>query len=193
MALERMQSIDQRVAIDGSDTRMWVDYRAARPGLWIFGAGDDAKPLLRLARELGWFAAVADGRSHLATRERFPSADKVLAFLTIRVARSRIVVPRGRESDRCSCPADSQLRTGFADTRRLAVSVISFPPILAYLDRSAEPAKFWPRPLVCLDCRIRLNAWSNGSRRCTHRPASIWARKHLPPSRSRSLRKFNRR
>ena len=38
------------------------------PGLWIFGAGDDAKPLLRLARELGWFVAVADGRSHLATQ-----------------------------------------------------------------------------------------------------------------------------
>jgi xanthine/CO dehydrogenase XdhC/CoxF family maturation factor len=82
LALERMQSIDQRVAIDGSDTRIWVDYRAARPGLWIFGAGDDAKPLLRLARQLGWFAAVADGRSHLATLERFPSADKVLAFLS---------------------------------------------------------------------------------------------------------------
>ena len=60
--------------------RIWVDYRAARPGLWIFGAGDDAKPLLRLARELGWFAAVADGRSHLATRERFSAADKVLTL-----------------------------------------------------------------------------------------------------------------
>jgi xanthine dehydrogenase accessory factor len=80
LALERMQSIDQRVAIEGSETRIWVDYRAARPGLWIFGAGDDAKPLLRLARQLGWFAAVADGRIHLATRERFPDADNVLAL-----------------------------------------------------------------------------------------------------------------
>lgn len=78
LALERMQSIDQPVAIDGSETRIWVDYRAARPGLWIFGAGDDAKPLLHLARELSWFAAVADGRSHLATHERFPGADNVL-------------------------------------------------------------------------------------------------------------------
>ena len=43
-ALERMQSIDQRVPNRGSATRVWVDYRAARPGLWIFGAGDDAKP-----------------------------------------------------------------------------------------------------------------------------------------------------
>lgn len=80
LAVERMQSIDQRVAIDGSEMRIWVDYRAARPGLWIFGAGDDAKPLLRLARQLGWFAVVADGRSHLATHERFPGADNVLAL-----------------------------------------------------------------------------------------------------------------
>jgi xanthine dehydrogenase accessory factor len=79
-ALERMQSIDQRVTIDGIEVRIWVDYRAARPGLWIFGAGDDAKPLLRLARGLGWFAAIADGRSHLATRDRFPAADMVIPF-----------------------------------------------------------------------------------------------------------------
>lgn len=78
VALQRQQSNDQRVSIAGSDTRIWVDYRPARPGLWIFGAGDDAKPILRLARELGWFVAVADGRSHLATRERFSAADQVI-------------------------------------------------------------------------------------------------------------------
>jgi xanthine/CO dehydrogenase XdhC/CoxF family maturation factor len=81
-ALDRLQCIDQRVSIDGNETRIWVDYRAARPGLWIFGAGDDAKPLLRLACELGWFAAIADGRSHLATHARFPGADTVITLPT---------------------------------------------------------------------------------------------------------------
>jgi len=76
-ALGRVHSIDQRVAVDDSRIRIWADYRAARPGLWIFGGGDDAKPLLHFARELGWFVAVADGRSHLATRERFAAADRV--------------------------------------------------------------------------------------------------------------------
>ncbi len=80
LAIERMQSIDRCVTVDGIETRVWVDYRAARPGLWIFGAGDDAKPLLRLARELGWFVSIADGRSHLATCERFSAADKVMAL-----------------------------------------------------------------------------------------------------------------
>jgi xanthine dehydrogenase accessory factor len=76
-ALEGGTSFEQGIQIDGKATRAWVDYRSARPGLWIFGAGDDAKPLVRLARELGWFVAVADGRSHLATQSRFPAAVEV--------------------------------------------------------------------------------------------------------------------
>jgi xanthine/CO dehydrogenase XdhC/CoxF family maturation factor len=76
-ALCERSSLDRQVLIDGAPTRAWADYRAARPGLWIFGAGDDAKPLLKLARELGWFVAVADGRSHLATQSRFGAADEI--------------------------------------------------------------------------------------------------------------------
>jgi xanthine dehydrogenase accessory factor len=79
-ALERRIAIERRISMEGTPVRIWADYRAARPGLWIFGAGDDAKPLLRLARELGWFVAVADGRSHLATQARFASADVVRAL-----------------------------------------------------------------------------------------------------------------
>lgn len=69
--------IDRQITVDGVATRVWADYRAARPGLWIFGSGDDARPLLKLARELGWFVAVADGRSHLTTRGRFAGADEI--------------------------------------------------------------------------------------------------------------------
>jgi xanthine/CO dehydrogenase XdhC/CoxF family maturation factor len=79
-ALVHRAPADQRVQVNGAATRVWVDYRAARPGLWIFGAGDDARPLARLARELGWFVAVADGRSHLATAGRFATADRVLSL-----------------------------------------------------------------------------------------------------------------
>jgi xanthine dehydrogenase accessory factor len=79
-SLERMQSTDQRVKIGDNTTRVWVDYRAARPGLWVFGAGDDAKPIVQLARQLGWFVAVADGRSHLATHDRFPAAVYVVVL-----------------------------------------------------------------------------------------------------------------
>jgi xanthine/CO dehydrogenase XdhC/CoxF family maturation factor len=54
-----------------------VEWIAARPGLFVFGAGDDAIPLARQARQLGWYVAVADGRSHLATHIRFPEANAV--------------------------------------------------------------------------------------------------------------------
>jgi xanthine/CO dehydrogenase XdhC/CoxF family maturation factor len=64
----------------GLDARVWVDTRAARPGLWVFGAGDDAKPLVKMARSLGWFVAVADGRSHLAAAGRFVEADRVFVL-----------------------------------------------------------------------------------------------------------------
>lgn len=76
-AFAERKSIECRIELEGTATRVWADYRAARPGLWIFGAGDDAKPLLKLARELGWFVAVADGRSHLTTQSRFPAADEI--------------------------------------------------------------------------------------------------------------------
>ncbi|HEY3703728.1 MAG TPA: XdhC family protein [Terracidiphilus sp.] len=77
-AFDERKPRDEHITMNGLNTRVWVDYRPARPGLWIFGAGDDTKPLHKMARELGWFVAVADGRVHLATPERFPAADAVI-------------------------------------------------------------------------------------------------------------------
>jgi len=56
---------------------VYVERLATRPGLYVFGAGDDAIPLIRMARQLGWYVIVADGRSHLVTRDRFPDAHEV--------------------------------------------------------------------------------------------------------------------
>jgi len=77
LAFKRGKSMEGVLALDGVLTLVWCDFRPARTGLWVFGAGDDAQPLVRLAKELGWFVALADGRSHLATRERFPLADDI--------------------------------------------------------------------------------------------------------------------
>ena len=52
---------------------------AAPPAVVIFGAGDDAQPVVRLAKEIGWHVTVADSRAAYATAERFPSADAVRA------------------------------------------------------------------------------------------------------------------
>lgn len=52
---------------------------APPPALWILGASDDSRPLLRMAKELGWFAGVLDHRPAFATAARFPEADAVRA------------------------------------------------------------------------------------------------------------------
>ena len=46
--------------------------------LVIFGAGDDAVPLARLANQVGWHVTVVDSRPGLVTAERFPWADAVV-------------------------------------------------------------------------------------------------------------------
>lgn len=46
--------------------------------LVVFGAGQDAMPMVRLARELGWHVTVVDARPAYATRERFPQTDEVV-------------------------------------------------------------------------------------------------------------------
>ena len=47
--------------------------------LFVFGAGDDAQSLVRMAALLGWSTFVFDGRSQLARRERFLEAEGVFA------------------------------------------------------------------------------------------------------------------
>jgi xanthine/CO dehydrogenase XdhC/CoxF family maturation factor len=54
---------------------LFLEMAAPPPALVIFGAGDDAKPLVRLAKELGWHVTIADPRAAFATAERFPAAD----------------------------------------------------------------------------------------------------------------------
>jgi xanthine dehydrogenase accessory factor len=48
--------------------------------LVILGAGNDVRPLERMAELLGWHIAVADGRAWLAQASRFPEAEQVLTL-----------------------------------------------------------------------------------------------------------------
>jgi len=48
--------------------------------LFILGAGDDAKPLVRMGALVGWSVTVMDGRAQLARAERFPEAERVVAI-----------------------------------------------------------------------------------------------------------------
>ena len=66
--------------LDDEAEREGVFVETVRPAplLAIFGAGDDAQPLVALAKEVGWRVTVADPRPAFATRDRFPSADSLV-------------------------------------------------------------------------------------------------------------------
>jgi xanthine dehydrogenase accessory factor len=46
--------------------------------LIVFGAGHDAMPVVRLAKELGWHVTLVDHRPAYATAERFPDVDRIV-------------------------------------------------------------------------------------------------------------------
>jgi len=65
-------------AASAGDTRIFTQTVRPPTALVVFGAGDDALPLVRLAKELGWHVTVADPRATFATAARFPLADALV-------------------------------------------------------------------------------------------------------------------
>ncbi len=53
---------------------MFFDVLVPPPQLVVLGAGDDARPLVRFAADVGFWVVVVDRRSGFPTRERFPGA-----------------------------------------------------------------------------------------------------------------------
>lgn len=51
--------------------------------LFLFGAGDDAQPMVRMAALLGWRIYVFDGRAQWARSNRFPEAQGVFAGMEL--------------------------------------------------------------------------------------------------------------
>jgi xanthine dehydrogenase accessory factor len=47
--------------------------------LWLLGASDDSRPMVHLAKALGWTVSLLDHRPAFARAERFPEADQVLS------------------------------------------------------------------------------------------------------------------
>ena len=78
-ALRRVaaQATSEYLQLDGVE--FFLEALPPRQRLIVFGAGDDAKPLVKFARLLGWDVTIADGRTHLATEARFPEATSVVA------------------------------------------------------------------------------------------------------------------
>jgi xanthine dehydrogenase accessory factor len=63
----------------GTDAFVFDEWMEAPQRLLIFGAGDDAQPMVRMAALMGWSVIVVDGRAQMARAERFPEAERVVA------------------------------------------------------------------------------------------------------------------
>jgi len=67
---------------------VFIETVPAPPALIICGAGDDAQPLARLAKETGWHVTVVDARAAYATADRFPGADRIVTAPLAEIAAS---------------------------------------------------------------------------------------------------------
>ncbi|HEX7587168.1 MAG TPA: XdhC/CoxI family protein [Anaerolineae bacterium] len=60
------------------NAEIFVEVFAPKPKLIIFGGVHTAIPLTQFAQTLGFRVTIVDGRGRFATRERFPTADKIV-------------------------------------------------------------------------------------------------------------------
>lgn len=77
-ALEGGRAFRESFPVPGGAVELLIEALHPPVALWMFGAGENSKPLSRMAKQLGWFVGVLDHRPALATVERFPEADRVI-------------------------------------------------------------------------------------------------------------------
>jgi xanthine dehydrogenase accessory factor len=81
--------------VPGGKAEVFIEVVQSPMPLVIFGAGHDAIPVARLAKELGWNVTVVDGRPAFASKERFPQADNVILSSPEDVHKNVSIDPRG--------------------------------------------------------------------------------------------------
>jgi xanthine dehydrogenase accessory factor len=71
----RIERQSRLVVHDGAE--VFIEVIPPPLPLLVFGAGDDAMPVVRFAKQLGWHVTVVDGRPAYAKQQRFPQADQI--------------------------------------------------------------------------------------------------------------------
>lgn len=66
------------VPLESGSALVFVERIEPPTPLVVFGAGHDAMPVVRLAKEIGWHVTLVDHRPAYATAERFPEADRIV-------------------------------------------------------------------------------------------------------------------
>jgi len=95
-----------RVVGEGSlSGDLFEEWLAPTQRLIVFGAGDDAQPLVQAAAILGWRVMVIDGRAQWARSDRFPQAERVsldAAGLVIGERDAVVIMTHSYEQDRAA-------------------------------------------------------------------------------------------
>jgi xanthine/CO dehydrogenase XdhC/CoxF family maturation factor len=68
----------ERVTLPGGAALVFIEDIEPPTPLVVFGAGHDAMPVVRLAKDMGWHVTLVDHRPAYATAERFPEADRIV-------------------------------------------------------------------------------------------------------------------
>jgi xanthine/CO dehydrogenase XdhC/CoxF family maturation factor len=87
------------------DSEIFCERLSPPPRLFVLGAGDDAKPVVTMAAQLGWRVTVGDGRAQLAKEDRFPEAERVAIIrsadeLQVRAGDAVVLMTHSYEQDR---------------------------------------------------------------------------------------------
>jgi xanthine dehydrogenase accessory factor len=87
------------------NSEVYCERLTAPQRLFVLGAGDDAKPLVAMAAQLGWRVTVGDGRLQLVRADRFPEAERVAMIqsakeLEVRVGDAVVLMTHSYEQDR---------------------------------------------------------------------------------------------
>ena len=80
------------IETDAGPVRALLEVLVPPLRLVVYGAGNDAQPLIQLAASLGWHITVVDGRPNLATTARFPEAAAV-RIVPVRELESQVPDP----------------------------------------------------------------------------------------------------
>jgi xanthine dehydrogenase accessory factor len=83
----------QDIALGSGCVRVFIERIVPPTPLVVFGAGHDAMPVVRWARDLGWHVTLVDHRPAYATAERFPDVDRIVIG-TAKDAAARIMLDR---------------------------------------------------------------------------------------------------
>ncbi len=94
-AIRNGRSVIKEYELPGGKAEVFIEVVQSPMPLVIFGAGHDAIPVVRLAKELGWNVTVVDGRSAFTSKDRFPLADNVILSSPEEVHKNVSIDPRG--------------------------------------------------------------------------------------------------